>query len=215
MDLALAQLALIFLPGIIWASIDARYGVGLRPNQFTLVLRAFLFGVATHSLLYILYLSFGFSYGYAGVINNRPNVNILDFMDEIAISIPLSIVLSVLWLYAITYRLFMNILHYIGATKRYGDEDVWSFTLNSNQPHVEYVHIRDIKNGFVFSGWVNAFSENESIREILLRDAIVYNGEGEIISEPPHLYIARDKNDIWIEFPYRAHGDDRNVAEQA
>jgi hypothetical protein len=190
MDLALAQLALIFLPGIIWASIDARYGVGLRPNQFALMLKSFLFGVATHTVLFLLYTALGYNYGYAEILNNNQGAGLINFMDEIAISIPLSVAMSIIWLYLITYRIFMKLLHYINATKRYGDEDVWSFTLNSNQPHVEYVHLRDIKNGFIFAGWVNTYSENEPIREILLRDAIVYNDQGEKISEAPHLYIA-------------------------
>jgi hypothetical protein len=38
-----------------------------------------------------------------------------------------------------------------------------------------------------FAGWVNTYSENEPIRELLLKDAIVYNEAGEAVSESPHL----------------------------
>ena len=45
----------------------------------------------------------------------------------------------------------MKFLHIVGATRRYGDEDVWSYTLNSNRANVEYVHLRDLENGILQS----------------------------------------------------------------
>jgi hypothetical protein len=128
-------------------------------------------------------------------------------MDEIFWSIPLALAMSIVWLYAVKNRLLARFLNAIGATRRYGDEDVWSFTFNSGQPHVEYVHVRDLTSGMTFAGWVNTYFENEPIRELLLKDAILYNEAGEAVSESPHLYIARDKTNIWIDFPYREKGD--------
>jgi hypothetical protein len=100
----------------------------------------------------------------------------------------------------------MRLLHEIGATRRYGDEDVWSYTLNSDKALVEYVHFRDLENGYTFAGWVNTYSESEDHRELLLRDVIVYDEVGTEISRPPHLYISRPKNNIWLEFPYKEEG---------
>ena len=99
----------------------------------------------------------------------------------------------------------MKFLQKIGATRRYGGEDVWSHTLNSGQPHVEYVHFRDLENGYIFAGWVHVYSENENEgrRELLLRDVIVYDEEGTEISRLPNLYISRPSNNIWLEFPYK------------
>lgn len=207
MNLAVAQIALIFLPGIIWATIDCKYGAGLRPDQFTLILRSFLFGVAAHSVLYVIYGMFSVRYGYTEVAGANAQIDLVEFMDEIFWSLPLALVMSILWLYAVKNRLLARFLNRIGATKRYGDEDVWSFTFNSGQPHVEYVHVRDLPTGMTFAGWVNAYSENEMIRELLLKDAIVYNEAGDAISEAPHLYIAREKISIWIDFPYREKGE--------
>ena len=208
MNLAVAQLALIFLPGIIWATIDAKYGSGLRPSQFTLILRSFLFGVAAHSVLYVFYTIVGFQYGYTEVVGGIDQPQLVAFMDEIFWSIPLALAMSIAWLFAVRNRFLARFLNWIGATRRYGDEDVWCFTFNSGQPHVEYVHVRDLPSGMTFAGWVNTYSENEPIRELLLKDAIVYNDTGNAVSEAPHLYIARDKNNIWIDFPYREKGED-------
>lgn len=214
MDLALAQLALVFTPGIIWATLDAKFGAGLKPQQTTLFIRAFLFGMATYSALFLIYSMCGKTFGYATLATDPEAINFFELKDEIAWSIPLSFILSIMWLWVVRYRVLKKFIHLIGASRRYGDEDVWSYTLNSDQADVEYVHFRDLENGYVFSGWINTYSESEEHRELLLRDVIVYNEEGDEISSPPYLYISRPKSNIWMEFPYREEGYE-NVREEA
>lgn len=206
MDFALAQLALVFMPGIIWANIDSKYGAGLKPQDTILIVRAFLFGMASYTALFLIYYFCGKEFGYAELANNTKNVDFFQLKDEIAWSIPLSFALSVVWLWAVRFRLLKKLLHKIGATRRYGDEDVWSYTLNSDHASVEYVHFRDLENGYTFAGWVNTYSESEDHRELLLQDVIVYDEEGNEISKPPSLYISRPKSNIWMEFPYREEG---------
>ncbi|MFQ3252362.1 MAG: hypothetical protein ACI9U6_000645 [Loktanella salsilacus] len=206
MDFGVAQLALVFLPGLIWASVDAKYGAGLKPQQTTLLIRSFMFGLTTYSVLYLVYRFFGWEFGYASLANGDKNLDIFKLKDEISFSIPLSIVLSVIWLWSVRFRLIPKFLNAINASRRYGDEDVWSYTFNSNQPHVEYVHIRDLENNSIFAGWVNTYSENEEYREILLRDVVVYNSDGDEISRAPYLYLSRPKHNVWIEFPYDPTG---------
>lgn len=213
MDFALAQLALIFMPGIIWANIDAKYGSGLKPQQTTLLIRAFMFGIATYSAIYLIYLACGKTFGYQDLASGPEKVDLFELKDEIAWSIPLSFIFSIIWLWIVRYRLLTKLLHKIGETRRYGDEDVWSHTLNSDQANVEYVHLRDLENGFVFAGWVSTYSESEDFREVLLASVIVYNEEGSEISRAPFLYLSRPKNNIWMEFPYRSEGY-KNVGEE-
>jgi hypothetical protein len=162
--------------------------------------------MSTYSVLFLIYSICGKNFGYLELAQDVEKLNFFELRDEITWSIPLSFCLSVLWLWAVRFRWLMKLLHKIGATSRYGDEDVWSFTLNSDQAHVEYIHFRDLENGYIFAGWVNTYSESEDHRELLLRDVIVYNEEGDEISRPPHLYISRPKNNIWMEFPYTKEG---------
>ena len=93
-------------------------------------------------------------------------------------------------------------LQSIRATKKYGDEDVWDYTFNSELTAVQYVHVRDLEHEFVFAGWVNAFSETEKTRELLLRDVVVSNFDGKELYTVPHLYLSRPVDDVLIEFPY-------------
>ena len=102
MDFALAQLALVFMPGIIWANMDAKYGAGLKPTPTILVVRAFLFGMATYTALYLIYSICGKTFGYSTLGTNTKEVYLFLLKDEIAWSIPLSFMLSIVWLWAVS-----------------------------------------------------------------------------------------------------------------
>jgi hypothetical protein len=123
---------------------------------------------------------------------------------EVIWAIVVSFVLSVIWLYVTNYKILTRLLQFIKATKTYGDEDVWDFTFNSSQAAVEYVHYRDFENKVVYSGWVNTFSETDKLRELVLRDAQVFDFEGQKLFEVPLLYLARKPDSIHLEFPYTA-----------
>jgi hypothetical protein len=43
---------------------------------------------------------------------------------------------------------------------------------------VEYIHFRDFANKIVYAGWVKEFSETEMLRELVLRDAEIYDFDG-------------------------------------
>lgn len=126
-----------------------------------------------------------------------------NFTDEIIFATLIGFVLSIIWIYASTHKWLSRFLQRIGATRRFGEEDVWEYTLNSSMPAVEYVHFRDFENQFVYCGWVGAFSESEKLREIVLRNVKAYDFEGVERFETPLLYLARKPESIHIEFPYR------------
>ncbi len=55
MDILIVQLAIVFLPGLIWARLDVRYAMIEKPSQPELLVRAFMYGLSTYAVLYILY----------------------------------------------------------------------------------------------------------------------------------------------------------------
>ncbi|MEM1065983.1 MAG: DUF6338 family protein [Pseudomonadota bacterium] len=197
-----AQIAVIFLPGLIWATLDEKYVSGNRSSQPNKLIKAFLFGMFTYAVLYLLYGWMGWAFSVEGFELQGSRLLSTEFLDEILLSVPLSVTLAIIWMYLQNYRLFMRVLHWLRATQRFGDQDVWTFTLNSSLPHVEYVNIRMFETGFTYSGWVNSFSENEDMREILLKDAYIYNVEGDQVGRVPHIYLAFPKDDVVVEFPY-------------
>ncbi len=148
------------------------------------VLRAFLFGMASYTTTYILYSLAGWQFTVVDISDagDRPVLS-ASVVHEIAAALVVGIVLSLVWIYAATYKWLSRGLQLIKATKRYGDEDVWDYTFNSQSASVEYVHFRDFSNGLTYAGWVNAFSETGKLRELLLRDVRVFNLEGDRLFE--------------------------------
>ena len=203
-DLLFVQLAIIFLPGLIWASLDSRYASKSKSSEFHYILRAFLFGMASYGVTFALFAIFGWPFRVADFSDaaTRGIFSPATFAD-IAAGTLVGLLLAILWLYASNYKWATLFLQKIGATKTYGDEDVWDFTFNSSVAAVEYVHFRDFTNRIVYAGWVKEFSETEKLRELVLRDAQVYDFEGRFMFEMPLIYLARNPENIHIDFPYR------------
>ncbi|MEM7061314.1 MAG: DUF6338 family protein [Pseudomonadota bacterium] len=213
MDVILAQLALFFVPGIVWASVEAGFTPGSRHSGGMFLARAFLFGSVANAILYGGYLLSGFSFFDLRVIDQTGILDLSSVFDELALSVLLALILSILWLFAGTHRILVRLLHRIGATQRFGDSSVWEFLMNADQAPVEYVHVRDTANDVIICGWVDSFSEDSDLREMLLRDAIVYDLDGQVVSQSPYLYISRERADLWVELPY-AERETRRFSKQ-
>jgi hypothetical protein len=204
-DLLLLQLAVLLLPGLIWARFDARYALKTRPSDTEFFLRAFQFGLVSYGITFLIYWTIGWPFTVVdlGDAASKP-VLTSAIVKEILGAICVGFVLSILWIYSATYKWITWILQKIKATKLYGDEDVWDYTFNSPIPAVEYINFRDFENEVVYAGWVVSFSETEKLRELVLRDVQVFDFDGELLFEVPMIYLARAPENIHIEFPYRA-----------
>lgn len=89
----------------------------------------------------------------------------------------------------------------IGATHRFGDEDVWEYFHNSPDTG-SWLYVRDHKEELVYYGWLEAYSESGDDRELLLSDVEVYTDEtDEPLDAVPLLYVSRDAYDFTIEIP--------------
>lgn len=208
MDIFFFQLVVIFIPGIIWERVDCAYGREHPKEQWDVIRRSFVFGLASYGVLYGV--AWGLSYFFGDLGLRMPQLKKEEaFLDvstfrEIFFASLVAVICSILWLYVTNYKLITRFLQAIGATKRYGDEDIWEFMFNSRRAEVEYVNLRDFDKKLTYTGWVEAFSESEKQREIVLRDVIVYDFDSNMIMETERVYLARKAENIDIEFPYKA-----------
>ncbi|MER9329441.1 DUF6338 family protein [Mesorhizobium sp. M0488] len=196
------QLAILLLPGVLWARIDSAYGSKRDQSQFEFGIRAVLFGLTSYAATYMLFLLLNAPFEMIDLANAADkNVLTRGMVTQTLWAILIGFSASIIWLYAVNYKILTRILQGVRATKRYGDEDVWEFTFNSDSADVQFVHIRDFANRVVYSGWVSVFSETEKLRELVLSEVDIYDFEGNLISSPPRLYIARAPEGLHIEFP--------------
>jgi Family of unknown function (DUF6338) len=195
------ELALIFIPGFIWMKIHSRYGFKGEKTQFDLILNAFIFGVLSYTVLYFIYRYKGWPLKLFDLDTDSKRLLQPELFPEILFAVVISIVGGVLSLYVENHKLFTRFVQTIGATKTYGDEDVWDFVFNSSSSAVNFVHFRDFEQRVTYAGFVEVFSESGQLREIVLRDVIVYDFEQTEMYRVPRLYLARERENIHIEFP--------------
>lgn len=203
-NLFILQLAIVFLPGLIWAGVDASYARKSAPSDMAFLFRTFLFGLISYAVTFVLFSLAGWQFtlvdlSLAETDTLAPRASAYEVISAIVVSLALSII----WIFASTYKWVTRFLQWINATKTYGDEDVWDFTFNSRNAAVEYVHFRDFANKIVYAGWVNTFSETGKLRELVLRDVQIFDFDGKMLFEMPLVYLARPPESIHVEFPYR------------
>jgi len=195
------DLALIFIPGFIWMKIHTRYGPKVERTQFDLILNAFIFGVLSYAILYFIYWYKGWNLRLFELETDSKRLIQPEVFPEILWAAIIAGVGGVLGLYIENHKLFTRFVQLIGATNAYGDEDVWDFVFNSRSRAADFVHFRDFEQRVTYAGIVKTFSESGQLRELVLRDVIVYDFEGTEMYRVPHLYLARDRTSVHIEFP--------------
>ncbi len=209
MNTLILTLALIFLPGIIWARLDARYAREAKPSQLELVVSVFVFGLVAYLVTYLIYLipwlsavaTFDLT---AATFDDEATPQSLQrsVVDDILVATAVSVVLAPIWLKIQRHGLVIRFLQWIGATKRYGDEDVWDFLLSSDDPTSVYVNVRDEQTGQTFSGYVEVFSQAPGLRELVLSQVQGFDTlTGERTVEVTRLYLAREPKSMTPEFP--------------
>ena len=200
-DLLFIQLAVVFVPGLIWTQLAATYAMKERPRPAEFVVRAFIFGLLTYMVVYLMYEWLGLDFSEPPVGDSQQLLT-ADFADELLWSSLVAVAFSFVWIYGSTHRWMTRLLNLAGAATTHGKEDVWDLTFSRLRAEVEYVHVRDFERGITYAGWVRAYSETGQQRELLLRDAVIWDKTNNKI-EVPLLYLARDGSDLHIEFPYR------------
>lgn len=199
-------LAFIFIPGIVWMRIHRRYLRGKR-STFDMIVEVFIFGVLSYAILYCVYLPFGRTLSIFEVDTEATQLIDPGMLPDVLAATLVAIAAGIVSLYFETYKLLTRFVHYINATTTYGDEDVWNFVFNSQSESVDFVHFRDFDQRVVYAGYVDIYSDNDVLRELVLRDVEVYDFEGLKMYDVPRLYIAKEPAKIHIEFPGEDQGD--------
>lgn len=133
-------------------------------------------------------------------------------VDEILFATAISVLLAPAWLAIQRRKYVVRILQRIGATKRYGDEDVWDYLLSSDDPRSRYVNLRDEQTGQTFSGYVEMFSEAPGLRELVLSQVKGYDTlSGQETITVARMYLAREPKGMTLEFP----ADSANIISQS
>lgn len=201
------NLLLIFFPGIICAYMADMFTDHKERTQFLFVVNSFLLGFASYliyaaAIYWVAREQFEGIHFLKGLSNGTVNIAVGEILKVCAIAVALAIVIIVVN----THKLHFRLLQWLKITKKFGEEDVWGFLMNS--PETEWVTVRDLEKGILYDGWVKAFSQNSKNAELLLVDVSVYrNDNGEFLYNVEAQYLSLDTGRISIEIRSQSEGD--------
>jgi hypothetical protein len=81
---------------------------------------------------------------------------------------------------------------------KYGDENLFSFFLNSQ--NIDWIYVRDIQNNLTYQGRVVSFSENDGMQELVMSEVTVFKYEtSEEFYSVPLIYLSKPSGNFIIE----------------
>ena len=208
------KLLLLFTPGIVCFLIVESLVVHRTRKVHEVFLLTFIYGLLSYAVFAATKLPFGVSRADDGGIHiSPPNVsmfrsltdpNVAANLWEVALVTVLAVVLAIAVSFALNRYWFHDIARALSITRRFGQPNVWSFALNTDE--VKWATVRDLQKNLMFQGYIRAFSDVEDPAELLLTRVCVYNEQtGKLLYEADHMYLARSRSDLTIEFPIVSH----------
>ena len=206
------KLFLLFLPGVVSTLMLNQITGNKKMSPFNFFIYAALLGITSFiimelsvSLINVLETIFSkeidIQWGlnltiWDNLFENERSFNKL----EIFLSYLLSVPLGLFYGFIVSKKLFNKLFQRLKFTHRYGDDDVWSFFLNS--PDTQWVLVRDKNTNLTYFGSVRAYSDTTVSREILLNDVTVFTSDlWEYLYCSESVYLELENNNFTIEIP--------------
>lgn len=196
------KLVLLLIPGAIASLIVEQLTIHKDWNSFRFIMSSIVLGCLSYLLLQLIYwfpcieiedktLQFWITLADSDSI---PYTEIL-YASCASIIIGLVITLSIQqkWIFKIARKLKVSF--------KYGDECLYYYFLNTKD--LSEVYVRDFEQDLTFHGFVQAFSESEFERELVLVNVDVYTlSNSNFLYSSPAIFISKEKNNNWqIEIP--------------
>ncbi len=202
------KLLLLIIPGIIASIVYNRLTAHKKWTNFENSIHILLFGVFSYLFLQLVLNSYNFlqvffncnkslEFSVLKIWNSLSDSRSIPY-NEIIFASLLSIILGFFGSYFDKFKIINRIGRYFKVSNKYGDENLFSFFLNAKDIH--YVYVRQIKNNLTYHGYVESYSEDDDLSELVLSDVKVYSYlDSEFLYEIDRIYISLNKNEIIIE----------------
>ncbi len=98
----------------------------------------------------------------------------------------------------VNYKLINKAAQRLGISRKFGDENLYSYFLNS--PDINWVYVRDFKNNLTYQGRVQSFSETKEVHEIVLAEVKVFEySTSDEFYDVPFIYLCGPHGSYAIE----------------
>lgn len=203
-----------FLPGVLGMML---YNYLNPPKEFIIYVQAI------KSIL-ISFFSFLCVDGVFGLIDLRfenrfiKPVNIIKYITNSNTEMPISnmcvamifsLIIALVFTKLDSHNIIYKLAKKTNLTYKVSSKPVWETSLSQK----EYVVVRDYVSKNTFYGQVIEYSDDSSIRELLLKDVSVFTEESQLLYNAEEVFLSREHNEISIEiFDYskQSEGEDNN-----
>jgi hypothetical protein len=178
-DLTL-KILLIITPGILGMLITRYLTTHKEFSAFYFLIYSWIFGFSIYGFMELG--SIGIHYYENGNFDSYkiPSLKIwLSLVNngaletkEILLAIVISIPAGFLLSFLLQHKLLIRFAQFSTISNRFGDDDVWNFILNSK--NIDWIYLRDYTNSLVYRGQIQAFSDPDKKKEVLLYNVTVY-----------------------------------------
>ena len=203
---ALLQVILILIPGMVAAMLNGSFGSGRRSNTFNTLFVSLGYASISYCLLAVIYHGNGIEFTIPifmidpETFGTLQSVNLIETLDEIVLATLISLVMVSIWLLIYRHRYIVRVLRRIGLTSHFGEKDLWTDVLTHEIKTRKFVQVRDITTKYIYTGWIEKFSEYDNFRELYLIDAETHDFNHKYISKSKTAYIGIPNTGIVINF---------------
>ncbi len=128
------------------------------------------------------------------ILNSSENIQLSEVALATAVAIPVGFISAALY----NRKAFNRFARVLGVSFKYGDENLFSYFLNSTDTN--WVYVRDKEKGLTYQGQVKTFSENSSMQEIVLINVTVYGyDDSDEYYSIPKIYLSKPVGNFVIE----------------
>jgi hypothetical protein len=211
MEISALTLKLIILltPGALAATIYKRLTLRHKEqSDFMFVIVSIMQGMFSYLILQVIIYGYDFSnnilfpchpwdYNVINTFKNISDSNTIPYSEVIYASI-ISIFLGFVTTKIDDSKIIYSIARRFGVSNKYGDENLYSYFLNS--PDISWVYLRDLANSLTYFGSVKSFSETQEFKEIVLEQVTVFNyPDSDELYDIERIYLCLPKDKVIIE----------------
>lgn len=210
MDSAMSQFAVtlvvIMFPGIIAAIVADKITSHSKWDSFKFGLYSLVLGIFCYSLLQVISLIFDFfiddgflsRWNWLSIWDRAAKSDSVVNPYEVGCAVLLCFPVAFAASFAINHKIFNKAASFFRVSKKFGDENLFSYFMNGDG--IDWVYIRDRNSNLTYEGQVMSFAENNTCHEVVLANVKVYTYEGSVFCyEVPYIYLCKPIGEIVIE----------------
>lgn len=205
------RIIIILIPGVIASLVLNVLKVRhKKQSDYLFTLISIVFGLSSYLLLQVLFfigifvknLIFCSSENYESLktLEGLANSTTTIVYFEVTLACLCSLILAYFVAYLDNKKIVNKIARKFNVSNKYGDENTYSYFLNSQD--IDWVYVRDIEKNLTYLGKVEVFSETEEIKELVLSDVTVYTyPDSEELYRIEKIYLSYPRDKVTIERP--------------